>query len=178
MSSKNFFLKKELSISKLFPKEKFKINSIIKAVKPLDKAHVGDLTFYDLKKYKDKAIGTKASFCITTKKLINDLPKKTIKIIVNNVLLELCRVTKTIYPHADIDYPDMSLKPFIKAKYKTVKFGNNVLVGKNVKIGKNSIIGSNTIIEQNVEIGEECVIGSGVIIKNSIIDINKEEIMI
>ena len=66
----------------------------------------------------------------------------------------------------------MSLKPFIKAKYKTVKFGNNVLVGKNVKIGKNSIIGSNTIIEQNVEIGEECVIGSGVIIKNSIIDKN------
>ena len=64
----------------------------------------------------------------------------------------------------------MSLKPFIKAKYKTVKFGNNVLVGKNVKIGKNSIIGSNTIIEQNVEIGEGCVIGSGVIIKNSIID--------
>ena len=38
MSSKNFFLKKELSISKLFPKEKFKNNSIIKAVKPLDKA--------------------------------------------------------------------------------------------------------------------------------------------
>jgi len=170
MSSKNFFLKKELYISKLFPKEKFKNNSIIKAVKPLDKANVSDLTFYDLKKYKNKAINTKASFCITTKKLTNDLPKKTIKIIVNNVLLELCRVTKIIYPLADIDYPDMSLKPFIKAKYKTVKFGNNVLVGKNVKIGKNSIIGSNTIIEQNVEIGEECVIGSGVIIKNSIID--------
>ena len=107
MSSKNFFLKKELSTSKLFPKEKFKNNSIIKAVKPLDKAHVGDLTFYDLKKYKDKAISTKASFCITTKKLITDLPKKTIKIIVNNVLLELSRVTKLIYPYADIDYPDI-----------------------------------------------------------------------
>ena len=170
MSSKNFFLKKELYISKLFPKEKFKNNIIIKSVKPLDKAHVGDLSFYDLKKYKDKAINTKASFCITTKKLIADLPKKTIKIIVNNVLLELSRVTKLIYPYADIDYPDISLKPFTKAKYKTVKFGNNVLVGKNVKIGKNSIIGSNTIIEQNVEIGEECVIGSGVIIKNSVID--------
>ena len=62
MSSKNFFLKKELSISKLFPKEKFKNNIIIKAVKPLDKAQISDLTFYDLKKYKDKAIKLKRLF--------------------------------------------------------------------------------------------------------------------
>ena len=74
-----------------------------------------------------------------------------------------------IYPLADIDYPDFTLKKTQKSKCKTVKFGNNVLVGQNVKIGKNSCVGSNTIIEKNVIIGKDCVIGSGVIIKNSII---------
>ena len=74
-----------------------------------------------------------------------------------------------MYPDSDIDYPDLSLKLSTKIKYKSVKFGNNVLIGKNVKIGKNSIIGSNSIIEHNVEIGKNCTIGSSVIIKNSIL---------
>ena len=78
-------------------------------------------------------------------------------------------VLKKIYPFADIDYPDTSLKRVINNKYKLVKFGNNVLVGKNAKISTNTLIGSNSIIEHNVIIGKECVIGSGVIIKNSII---------
>ena len=42
-----------------------------------------------------------------------------------------------MYPTADIDYPDLLLKSPIKSKYRSVKFGNNVLVGKSVKIGKN-----------------------------------------
>ena len=76
---------------------------------------------------------------------------------------------KKIYPNADVDYPDLSLKNAKSGSHKFVKFGNNVLIGKNVKIGKNSIIGANTIIESNVVIGKNCVIGSGTIIKNSII---------
>ena len=91
------------------------------------------------------------------------------KLIVNNVLFEIAKILKTIYPNADIDYPDLSLKRPIKNKYKSVKFGNNVLIGKNVKIGKNSIIGANTIIEHDVVIGKNCVIGSDVMIKNSIL---------
>ncbi len=73
-----------------------------------------------------------------------------------------------MYPNADRDYPDLSLKkPNFKSK--TVKFGNNVLIGKNVKIGKNTIIGSNAIIEHDVIIGNNCIIGSGSIIKNTLI---------
>ena len=81
----------------------------------------------------------------------------------------MARILKLIYPLADIDYPDISLKNPKKTSYKNVKFGNNVLIGKNVKIGKNSFIGSNTIIEHDVKIGNECIIGSGVVIKNSLI---------
>ena len=41
-----------------------------------------------------------------------------------------------IYPFADIDYPDLSLKKPVIKKFRFVKFGNNVLIGKNVKIAK------------------------------------------
>ena len=167
--SSNFFLKKTKKINNLFSNFKFKKNFIVNDIKPLQNARNNDLTFFDSIKYKDFANSTKASACITSARLEKYLPPKVQRIIVKNVLFELSQVLKKIYPLADIDYPDFTLKKTQKSKCKTVKFGNNVLVGQNVKIGKNSCVGSNTIIEKNVIIGKDCVIGSGVIIKNSII---------
>ena len=170
MGLKNFFLKKELFIRDIFPNKKFKKNIKLKNIKSLGEAQKYDLTFYDTKKYNHFAKTTKALYCLTTEKLSKDLPTSVEKIIVKSVLSELARIAKIMYPKADIDYPDTSLKSPQKSKYKTVKFGNNVLIGKNVKIGKNSHIGSNTIIEHDVQIGNNCIIGSTVIIKNSLID--------
>ncbi len=167
-----FFKKKSFLASALFSdlklNKKFKIND----VKTLKNSKKLDLTFFDSIKYKSQALTTKASYCITTKKLEKFLPKKIEKIIVKNVLFELAKVLKKMYPDADIDYPDLSLKSPTKSRYKSVKFGNNVLIGKNVKIGKNTIIGANSIIEHDVIIGTNCVIGSQVILKNSILGNN------
>ena len=169
MASKDFFLKKKHLISDLFPNQKNIKQIRIDNIKPLGEASKSDLTFYESKKYKALAVKTKAKYCITTKNLAKDLPTNVEKVIVDKVLVELARVAKMMYPFSDLDYPDVSLKTPLKSKFKTVKFGNNVLIGKNVKIGKHTIIGANTIIEHDVEIGENCVIGSTVIIKNSII---------
>ncbi len=173
MQKVTFFKKKKsYSIGSLFPNIKFINNIKINDVKALNKSKKSDLTFFDSIKYKSLASITKASFCITTKKLEKFLPKNTEKIIVKNVLFELAKVLKKIYPDADIDYPDLSLKLATKNKYKSVKFSNNVLVGKNVKIGKNTIIGANSIIEHDVIIGDNCIIGSQVVLKNSILGNN------
>ena len=166
----NFFEKKIFKIKKLFPKKTFKKDIIVSDVKPLSLAQKSDLTFFDSVKYKISASKTKASYCITTNKLEKFLPENTEKIIVNNVLYELAVILKKIYPNADVDYPDLTVKPKKKKDFPSVKFGNNVLIGIGVKIGKNSIIGSNTIIEKKVSIGKNCVIGSNVIIKNSIME--------
>ena len=165
-----FKKKKSITISKIFPKIKnnIKINNIT----TLSNANKFDLTFFDNVKYKDSALNTKASFCITNEKLKKFLPKSTEKIIVKSVLFDLAKALKELYPLADVDYPDMSLKLSSKSKFPNVKFGNNVLVGKNVKIGKNTLVGSNSIIEHDVIIGKNCVIGSDVILKNSIIGDN------
>jgi len=163
-----FFKKKNINVKELFPSFKFKKNFIVNSVRPLNLAEKKDITFFDSLKYKDYISKTKSTVCITSKKLEKFLPIKFNKIVVNNVLFELARVTKLLYPTADIDYPDLLIKKPIRSKFTNVRFGNNVLIGKNVKIGQNSIIGSNSIIESNVMIGKNCIIGSGVIIKNSI----------
>ena len=166
------FFKKEkfISINKLFPKVKSNIK--INNVATLSKSKKFDLTFFDSIKYKSSALNTKASFCITTEKLEKFLPTHTQKIIVKKVLFELAKVLKILYPSADIDYPDTSLKSVTRTKIKGVKFGNNVLVGKNVKIGTNTVIGPNSVIEHDVVIGKSCVIGSNVVLKNTIIGNN------
>ncbi len=169
MKSGSFFLKKNFQLNQIFPKNKFKFNFKVNEVMPLDKAKKNDLSFFDSSRYKSFAINTNCGACITSKELVKYLPKDIQVILVKNVLFELARVLKMIYPDADIDYPDQTLKkPNIK-KFKFVKFGNNVLVGKNVKIGKNSQIGSNSIIEHDVEIGKNCIIGHNVVIKNTLI---------
>ena len=169
MSSIFFFKKKKVTLKKLFPKKNITKDIIIKNVRAIHLAQKDDLTFLDNSNYSSKALNTNAGACITTENLKKYLNKKTNIIIVKNVLYELAVVLKKIYQSADVDYPDLSLKkPNIK-KYKSVKFGNNVLVGKNVKIGKNCIIGSNSILEHDVKIGKHCVIGSGAIIKNTIL---------
>ena len=167
MNSNFFFEKKTFKTDKIFPKVKFKKSFTVKNVQPLNRADQNDISFFESIKYKSDAIKTNAGICITTDKLAVYLPKKTTAIIVKNVLLELALVLKKIYPDADIDLPDLSLQKPSKKKFKTVKFGNNVLIGRNVKIGKGSQIGSNTVIEHHVIIGQNCVIGHGVIIRNS-----------
>jgi len=165
-----FKKKKSISINKIFLeiKNNIKINNVT----TLDKSKKFDLTFFDSIKYKSFALTTKASFCITTEKLKKFLPNSTEKIIVKNVLFELAKVLKKLYPSADTDYPDISLKLSSRVKFKSVKFGNNVLVGKDAKIGTNTMIGANSIIEHDVIIGKNCVIGSNVILKHSVIGNN------
>ncbi len=167
-----FFKKKTFLIGDLFKDFKSEKKVKVNSVKTLIKSKKDDLTFFDSIKYKSDALNTKASYCITTKKLEKFLPKGIKKIIVKNVLFELAKVLKKMYSQADVDYPDLSLKLASKSKFKSVKFGNNVLVGKNAKIGKNTIIGTNSIIEHDVVIGNNCVIGSNVILKNSILGNN------
>jgi UDP-3-O-[3-hydroxymyristoyl] glucosamine N-acyltransferase len=171
MKKNIFFLNRgPISLNVLFPN--IKKNTKIFDIKPLNRAKKNELTFFDSIKYKELASKTQASACITFSNLEKYLPKGCDRIIVSNVLLDLAKTLKNFYPYADIDYPDLSLKKPIKLKFKTVKFGNNVLVGKNVEIGKNSIIGSNSILEKNITVGKNCVIGSDVVIKNSLLGDN------
>ena len=160
----NFLETKTLSIKK---------NVEIKDIKDLYSSNNSEITFFHSKKYKELAQKTKASFCITTESLKNELPSSCVPLIVDNVLISVSKVTSIFYPDAVNDDFDISAANIDDTNFKDkVIYGKNVLIGKNVSIGKNCKIGHNTIIEKNVFIGDNCSIGSNTIIRNSIINNN------
>ena len=142
-------------------------------IKDLYTSKINNITFLHSKKYKDIAKTTKASFCITTENLKDELPKTCVPLIVNNVLASTSKVTSKFYPSSINDNFDNTVVNVYETKFKDkIKFGKNVLIGNNVNIGINCLIGHNTIIEQNVSIGDNCSIGSNTIIRNTIIKNN------
>jgi UDP-3-O-[3-hydroxymyristoyl] glucosamine N-acyltransferase len=153
----------------------FKISNDQKIIdiKDLFTSEKNDITFFHSKKYKDIAKNTKASFCLTTDILKEELPKSCIPLVVENVLLSTSKVTSKFYPSSINDNFDYTVKDITETKYKDkVKYGKNILIGENVTLGYNCLIGHNTVIEKNVSIGDNCSIGSNVIIRNTLIDNN------
>ncbi len=151
-----------------------KINDIdILDIKDLYSSEVENITFFHSKKYREVAKNTKASFCITTENLKNELPKSCKPLIVENVLVSTSKITARFYPESLNDDFDDTLLNLNETKFKEkVKFGKNVLIGKNVSIGSECKIGHNSIIEKNVSIGKNCSIGSNTILRNTIIKDN------
>ena len=142
-------------------------------IKDLFTSKKNDITFFHSKKYKDIAKNTKASFCLTTEILKDELPKSCTPLVVENVLVSTSKVTSKFYPSSINDNFDYTARDITETKFKDkVKYGKNVLIGDNVTIGSNCLIGHNTIIEQNVSIGDNCSIGSNVIIRNTLINNN------
>jgi UDP-3-O-[3-hydroxymyristoyl] glucosamine N-acyltransferase len=142
-------------------------------IKDLQNSKSNEITFFHSKKYKEIANNTKASFCLTTKNLQNELPKNCIPIIVDNVLVSTSIVTAKFYPDSINDNFEETAEEIYNTKFNDkVNFGRNVLIGENVSIGPNCMIGHNTIIEKNVIIGTNCSIGSNTIIRNTLIKDN------
>jgi UDP-3-O-[3-hydroxymyristoyl] glucosamine N-acyltransferase len=157
---------------KLNTKEKTDDQNILD-INDLRTSKINEITFFHSKKYKDLAFNTKASFCITTENLKNELPKSCKPIVVDNVLVSTSKVTSKFYPDSINDNFDETVENINNTEFKDkVKFGKNVLIGKNVTIGTNCLIGHNTIIEKNVCIGSNCSIGSNTIIRNTLIKEN------
>ncbi|MDB3889317.1 UDP-3-O-(3-hydroxymyristoyl)glucosamine N-acyltransferase [Candidatus Pelagibacter sp.] len=142
-------------------------------IKDLHNSKINEITFFHSKKYKLAANNTKASFCITSQNLIEELPKSCKPIIVDNVLVSTSIITAKFYPDSINDNFDITVEEINNTKFNnTVNFGKNVLIGQNVSIGSNCFIGHNTIIEKNVIIGDNCSIGSNTIVRNTLIKDN------
>jgi UDP-3-O-[3-hydroxymyristoyl] glucosamine N-acyltransferase len=169
---KKTYLHEVLTYLNIKNKKTYK-NVLINNIQNLDQANKNDITFFHSSKYKDLLKVTKSNFIITTSQLSHLLPKLKSKLIVDNVLISVAKITEFFYPNSLNDqFENKYINIDKKNIYKNVKFGSNVVLGENVKIGKNSTVGHNSIIESNVRIGNDCIIGSNVIIKKTLIGNN------
>ena len=126
-----------------------KVNTKIEDIKDLYSSKKSDITFFHSNKYKEVAKNTKASFCITTESLKDDLPITCKPLVVKNVLVSLSHITSMFYPDSINDNFDDTVIHIYETNFRNkVIYGKNVLIGRNVSIGKNCKIGHNTIIEK------------------------------
>ena len=86
----------------------------INDIKDLFTSKKNDISFFHSKKYKDIAKNTKASFCITTESLKDELPKKCIPLVVENVLVSTSKVTSKSYPSSISDNFDYTARDIIE----------------------------------------------------------------
>ena len=104
-------------------------------IKDLLSSDLNEVTFFHSQKYKLAANNTKASFCITTENLQNELPKSCKPIIVDNVFISTSLITAKFYPDSINDDFDTTVKDINKTEFKDkVKYGKNLLIGQNVSI--------------------------------------------
>ena len=94
---------------------KKKINDI----KDLFTSSKNDITFFHSRKYKEIVKKTKASFCITTKNLSNELPKNCRPLVVGNVLVSTSKVTEKFYPSSINDNFDHTVKDIVETKFNS-----------------------------------------------------------
>ena len=97
-------------------------------IKDLFTSEINDITFFHSKKYKYIANNTKASFCLTTESLKNELPKNCKPLIVKNVLVSTSKITSKFYPSSINDNFDYTVRDITETNFKdNVKYGKNLM---------------------------------------------------
>ena len=87
-------------------------------IKDLLNSKSGEITFFHSQKYKNLAKDTKASFCITTENLKDELNKNCKPLIVNNVLVSTSQITSKFYPNSIDDAFDDVVYEISNTKFK------------------------------------------------------------
>ena len=87
-------------------------------IKNLFTSKKNEITFFHSKKYKDIAKNTKASFCLTTESLKDELPKSCTPLVVQNVLVSTSTVTSKFYPSSINDNFDYTVKDINETNFK------------------------------------------------------------
>ena len=96
---KDFIYLKEILHSNNYLENKY-YNQKIFNVNNIKDARNGEIIFFNDIKYENDVNVTKASFCITNKKLAKYLNKKIIPIISENPLLDFYKVVSVFYPES------------------------------------------------------------------------------
>ncbi len=145
-------------------------------VAPLDRAGLGDISFFEHKRFAEAAARSHAMACLTTAALAAGLPRHVLALVVKDPYRAFVLVARALFPHAQRPsslYPVDELAgahvhPTARLE-SGVTVEPGVVIGARAEIGAASVIGANAVIEPEVRIGRECSIGAGVTISNTLI---------
>ena len=125
-------------------------NHLISGLNEIHCVEPGDLTFVDVKKYYNKALGSAATTILINQEV--SPPAGKALIISDDPFRDYNRLTETLNPRVPLDVYG---KPVLG---EGVKMGQNIQVGNAVTIGDHTEIGHQVVIGSHVKIGKRCQI--------------------
>ena len=133
-----------------------KSDHVITGLNEIHCVEPGDLTFVDVKKYYNKALGSAATTVLINQEV--DPPEGKALILSDDPFRDYNRLAETLNPRIPLDVHD---DPELG---KNVKIGQHVSFGRGVVVGDDSEIGHNAVIGSHVLIGKGCLIHPNVTI--------------
>lgn len=129
-------------------KDSTKSDIQISDIATMGKAKEGEICFFYDKKAKEKAKEIKATACVTTAELAENISSEVIVLTSANPKLAFLQLNKKFYE-----------------EYKNRReISRTAIIAPSVKIGGNTFIGEHVVIEEDVEIGENCYIEHNAVI--------------
>ena len=149
--------------------------SSITGINSLDNAKEGDIAFFYDMRYKEKALGTRATALVVSE-IIDGFPGG--QVLVENPKLAYARLAALFTPpvpayqgiskeavveETAVTGKDISIYPMVYVG-KNAVIGDNVILFPGVFIGDNVRVGNNSILHPSVSVTKDCTIGANVII--------------
>lgn len=129
-------------------------NHPITGINEIHRVESGDLTFVDVEKYYDKALGSAATTILINKEV--EVPPGKGILISDNPFRDYNRLTEHFQPSPSLA---LTSQPMMGEQ---VEIGQNAVFGTDVHIGSGTQIGHNVVIGSHVRIGENCRIHANV----------------
>jgi len=147
---------------------------LIADVKPLSVAAVGQLTFFDNRRYLDRLAATRASACIVAPVFSSRVPPNTAAAVMAAPYRGFALALQHFYPDALHSRTALiaSGEPPVDA---TAKLGEGVrievgaIVGREAEIGPGSLIAAGALIGYRVRVGQGCYVGPGASLTHALV---------
>lgn len=122
-------------------------------IRPLDLASVGDLSFFENRKYLPQLLNTKATACFVAKRFVSSVPSGTIAFVAEQPYHAFAEALAMFYPDA--------LRPKVCWPHKVE---NGQLVDPSASIEANVVIEPGAVVGPETRIGSGTVIAAGAVI--------------
>ncbi len=149
----------------------------IHAVKALDEAQPGDVSFLDNTKYLDEFADTRAGACFVAQKFADRTPENTIALVCKEPYRAFAATLQAFFPDA-IKPPSLlamegerigQIHPDARLE-DGVTIDPGAVVGPGAQIGRGTHVSAGAVVGPAVHVGRDCSIGPNASLLNALID--------
>ena len=134
---------------------------VIAGISPLNRAGLGDATFFSDGRYAADLARTQAAACFVPDPLADKLPAGCVGLLTPEPQLAYAKAAAWFYPSHQMMRDDPLVHPTAVLEDE-VSLAPSVVIGANARVGRGTRVGPNSVIGPGVEVGRNCEIGSNV----------------